>query len=403
MNNSVFISYSHESDEHKKKAHELSNRLRDEGLDCNIDTYEANPPEGWPKWMLKMIEGSKYVLIIFSKIYYEKLLGKITSGNGVKFESHEVIQEIYENKMLNSKFIPVVFTKNDLQYIPNLFKAFTIYNLGSISGYKKLYRYLTNQPEFKKPPVGKIRKLDSDFDTESELLITDEKKINSDVAVSTGKLQIDIKITGSINDFSDYEKDNVISTIAKLLEMEQSEVKIVKTKPGSVILTLELPADKTEKLLWAIKSGELNDLGVLDASMVNDSIEENPSEKNQNDVNIEREEIFSKAIRAGKRTYFFDVKTTRNNDYYLTITESKKRFNKDGRFYYEKHKIFIYKEDFENFINGLVETIDFIKETNPETIVAEEYTDVEFEDVEFEDLEDIKGQLDNDAEGEFAF
>ena len=65
------------------------------------------------------------------------------------------------------------------------------------------------------------------------------------------------------------------------------------------------------------------------------------TEKNDEVVKTEREEIFSKSVRAGKRTYFFDVKTTRRNDYYLTLTESKKRFNRDGRFYFEKHKIFL--------------------------------------------------------------
>ncbi len=75
-----------------------------------------------------------------------------------------------------------------------------------------------------------------------------------------------------------------------------------------------------------------------------------------------RQEIFSKVVRAGKRTYFFDVKATRGNDYYLTITESKKRFNKDGRFFYEKHKLFLYKEDFDKFEDGLTETIAKIKE-----------------------------------------
>jgi hypothetical protein len=78
--------------------------------------------------------------------------------------------------------------------------------------------------------------------------------------------------------------------------------------------------------------------------------------------NHNREEIFSKAVRAGKRTYFFDVKTTRGNDLYLTITESKKRFNKDGKFYYEKHKLFLYKEDFEKFSDGLEESISKIQE-----------------------------------------
>ena len=65
----------------------------------------------------------------------------------------------------------------------------------------------------------------------------------------------------------------------------------------------------------------------------------------------DRGEIFSKAVRAGKRTYFFDVKATISNEYYLTITESKRRFNNDqGKFYYEKHKLFLYKEDFEKFM-----------------------------------------------------
>ena len=76
----------------------------------------------------------------------------------------------------------------------------------------------------------------------------------------------------------------------------------------------------------------------------------------------DREEIYSKAVRAGKRTYFFDVKATRNNDYYLTITESKKRFDNDGNQNFEKHKIFLYKEDFEKFINGLQQANGFFQE-----------------------------------------
>ncbi len=75
-----------------------------------------------------------------------------------------------------------------------------------------------------------------------------------------------------------------------------------------------------------------------------------------------REDIFSQAVRAGKRTYFFDVKETRNGQQYLTITESKKRFNtEDGKFFYEKHKIFLYNEDFEKFSKGLKTAIHFIE------------------------------------------
>lgn len=116
-----------------------------------------------------------------------------------------------------------------------------------------------------------------------------------------------------------------------------------------------------------------------------------------------RDEIFSNAVRAGKRTYFFDVKATKKNDYYLTITESKKRYDKEGNFSFEKHKVFLYKEDFDKFSDGLLEAIDFIKTTNLEKekrnqedtmvpeysetsniiegIETESYTNVEFEDL----------------------
>lgn len=116
-----------------------------------------------------------------------------------------------------------------------------------------------------------------------------------------------------------------------------------------------------------------------------------------------REEIHSNVVRAGKRTYFFDVKATKRNDYYLTITESKKRFGRDGKFFYEKHKLFLYKEDFDKFADSLNEVIEFIREANPQMIEPEDVpvreTDNsekdevtvdsrDFTSVEFEDLDD---------------
>ncbi|HIW88232.1 MAG TPA: PUR family DNA/RNA-binding protein [Candidatus Onthomorpha intestinigallinarum] len=86
----------------------------------------------------------------------------------------------------------------------------------------------------------------------------------------------------------------------------------------------------------------------------------------------EREEVFSKAIKAGKRTYFFDVKETRQGERYLTITESKRKFNnEDGTFSYEKHKIFLYKEDYAKFQDALGKIINFI-ETGVEPVFEEE-------------------------------
>ena len=100
----------------------------------------------------------------------------------------------------------------------------------------------------------------------------------------------------------------------------------------------------------------------------------------------DRDDLFSKSVRAGKRTYFFDVKSTKGNDYYLTITESKKRFGDDGKFSYEKHKIFLYKEDFDKFIEGLDESIKHIKENAPEIKPSHNSNDQLDSDVRFKDL-----------------
>ena len=93
--------------------------------------------------------------------------------------------------------------------------------------------------------------------------------------------------------------------------------------------------------------------------------------ENQNDYNAE--EIFSKALRAGRRTYFFDVRETKAGDYYLTITESKKFTNEDGTFFYKKHKIYLYKEDFSEFNSSLKETCEFIIENKGEEVISEKH------------------------------
>ncbi|MBO4671559.1 MAG: PUR family DNA/RNA-binding protein [Bacteroidales bacterium] len=97
------------------------------------------------------------------------------------------------------------------------------------------------------------------------------------------------------------------------------------------------------------------------------------------------EDVYSKPVRAGKRTYFFDVKSTKgNNDFFLTITESKRRNNPDGSFTYDKHKIFLYKEDFEKFREGLDEVITYIKDNCFGGTIPQREPDER--SVEFEDL-----------------
>lgn len=108
--------------------------------------------------------------------------------------------------------------------------------------------------------------------------------------------------------------------------------------------------------------------------------------------NFGRNEIFSKAVRAGKRTYFFDVKSTRRNDYYLTITESKRKIDQEGDFAFEKHKIFLYKEDFEKFAQGLEEVVNYIRKNQPEELSTHEELDSveaaqnDLSNISFEDI-----------------
>lgn len=105
-----------------------------------------------------------------------------------------------------------------------------------------------------------------------------------------------------------------------------------------------------------------------------------------------REEIYSERVRAGKRTYFFDVKATKSNDYYLTITESKRRFKDDG-FFYEKHKIFLYKEDFNKFVEALNDTVNHVKD--------ELLPDVDF--TQFDNMDEEVGVSSSDSDSDLKW
>ena len=109
---------------------------------------------------------------------------------------------------------------------------------------------------------------------------------------------------------------------------------------------------------------------------------------------MEREEIFSKTMRAGRRTYFFDVRSTKAGDYYLTLTESKKFTNDDGSFHYKKHKIYLYKEDFSEFNSNLQEMTDYIIKEKGEEVISERHQ----KDYQKEDATTVTEEPENDAE-----
>lgn len=94
--------------------------------------------------------------------------------------------------------------------------------------------------------------------------------------------------------------------------------------------------------------------------------------RNENDM-LEKEEIFSKVLRAGRRTYFFDVRSTKSEDYYVTITESKKFTEEDGSFHFKKHKIYLYKEDFTAFSEILEEMTSYVLNQKGEEVISERH------------------------------
>lgn len=103
---------------------------------------------------------------------------------------------------------------------------------------------------------------------------------------------------------------------------------------------------------------------------------------------MEKEEIYSKVLRAGRRTYFFDVRSTKAEDYYLTITESKKFTNDDGSFHYKKHKIYLYKEDFSEFHEILKEMTDYIFDEKGDEVISERHQK-DFKKDDFDDMEKV--------------
>jgi hypothetical protein len=155
----VFISYSYDSEEHIDRVLELSNRLRRDGVDCNIDQYEQPPTEGWDQWMIDEIERSDVVLMICTRPYIQNFRGskRDSMSRGVPWKGSIVTQELYTHARENSKYIPIIFKQEDILSLPNILRNTTKYNLDNSKGYELLYRYLTKQPTFIKRELEEVQ------------------------------------------------------------------------------------------------------------------------------------------------------------------------------------------------------------------------------------------------------
>ena len=153
----VFISYSHDSPEHVDRVLALSNRLRAEGVDCRIDQYEQAPAEGWPLWCERQVEQSILVLVACTETYLRRFKGEETPqiGLGVSWEGHIIAQDLYDAQSSNTKFIPILFSKEDDQFVPKQLRSATRYKIPD--NYDQLYRRLTDQPLISMPVLGGVK------------------------------------------------------------------------------------------------------------------------------------------------------------------------------------------------------------------------------------------------------
>ena len=153
----VFISYTHDSVEHMDRVLALSNSLRSEGIDCRIDQYEQSPADGWPQWCDRQVEKSDFVLVACTETYLRRFKGEEAPeiGLGATWEGHIITQEIYNAQGKNSKFIPIIFLREDAAHIPLILQGPTHYAVPD--AYDLLCRRLTHQPLVTMPPLGSVR------------------------------------------------------------------------------------------------------------------------------------------------------------------------------------------------------------------------------------------------------
>jgi TIR domain-containing protein len=237
----VFISYSHDSLDHKSHALTLSNHLRADGVDCTLDQYEFSPPEGWPQWMVRNITGATFVLIICSENYYNRISGLESpqTGLGAKWEGAIITQEIYNSGGQNTKFIPVFFKKADQKFIPKFLENATYYDLSTNNGYDNLYRHITDQPVVKKPPIGKIKK-------QFTLPHTSFEKQNKNETPSNAK------------NFNSESLILIHSQTGEFYFIPSKKVESSKT----VVLNLQPSDTKASSFLNSLQSGFQNKLGI---------------------------------------------------------------------------------------------------------------------------------------------
>jgi tetratricopeptide (TPR) repeat protein len=159
----IFVSYSHDSEEHIARVVGLADRLIAAGCECELDQYESHPPEGWPQWMDRQLDEADFVLVVCTEGYYHKAKGsRPRVGRGVRFESVLIVQELYDAGMWDERFIPVLFDELADDLILRPLRGFSRYRVDQPRGFEDLLRHLTNQPRRIRPAPGPVPLLPPD-------------------------------------------------------------------------------------------------------------------------------------------------------------------------------------------------------------------------------------------------
>jgi SEFIR domain len=155
----VFISYSHDSAEHRDRVLELANRLRADRIDAIVDRYEQSPPEGWPAWCEAEMERAGFVVMVCTETYLRRVSRKEEPGvgHGVLWEGRLIYQYLYDSASASRKFVPVLFADDSDAHVPAPVKGGTIYRVPDL--YEDLLRLLSNQPLTPMPPLGPRKEL----------------------------------------------------------------------------------------------------------------------------------------------------------------------------------------------------------------------------------------------------
>ena len=283
---SVFVSYSHDSPTHLKKVLDFADRLREDGIDCNLDQYEQAPSEGWPRWMEKCIRKAKFVLVVCTERYDKCAKGdeSYSYGKGVSFETLLTYEEIKDNYAKNSKYIPVLFNKKDVAFIPKLLRPFEYYLINSDEGYEKLYRRITQQPLIAKPPKGSIKILEKGLNIKAKMArkkvsnsmeesintFTQTENTEDDLyAKGISQVEIELKINRDFDKFTEEDQKSLLEAIKVLLNIEGG-VRIIRIRNGSVLVYLNMSPELANKLRMFVKAGQLEEYGVTEARIIDE-------------------------------------------------------------------------------------------------------------------------------------